>query len=214
MADAPAPPTLPPLEGWVRVDDATDRPFELGPVSVVARTVVYEDAAIRERVPATADGPWRFLFASRLEIRPHTPPSKSLTKLVGKRASAGFRSRLEARGFSDVRRVESRTLRVRVGGGGDGQRDAGRDDDTRGDDATESEADVIRYAATVELAGVELAADAYLAVTPVDGEFLLTGGAYPREVRAGDAETAAALREAIEPERFREELFRVIRGVE
>ncbi|ELK54714.1 hypothetical protein D320_08585, partial [Haloferax sp. BAB-2207] len=39
-------------------------------------------------------------------------------------------------------------------------------------------------------------------------------GAYPREVRAGDAETAAALREAIEPERFREELFRVIRGVE
>ncbi|MCO8268782.1 hypothetical protein NKF06_19930, partial [Haloferax sp. AB510] len=100
MADALAPPTLPPLDGWVRVSDATDRPFELGPVSVVARTVVYEDAAIRERVPATADGPWRFLFASRLEIRPHTPPSKALTKLVVKRASAGFESRLEARGFS------------------------------------------------------------------------------------------------------------------
>ncbi|EMA03588.1 DUF6517 family protein [Haloferax denitrificans] len=204
MADALAPPTFPSLEGWVRVDDATDRPFELGPVSVVARTVVYEDAAIRERVPAAADGPWRFLFASRLEIRPHTPPSKALTKLVGKRASAGFRSRLEARGFSDVRRVESRTLRVRVGGGGD------RD---QRDDATEAEADVVRYAATVELAGVELAADAYLAVTPVDGEFLLTGGAYPREVRGGDGETAAALREAIDPERFREELFRVIRRV-
>ncbi|QOS11556.1 uncharacterized protein HfgLR_07070 [Haloferax gibbonsii] len=205
MSDALAPPTLPPLEGWVRVDDATDRPFELGPVSVVARTVVYEDAAIRERVPATADGPWRFLFASRLEIRPHTPPSKALTKLVGKRASAGFESRLRARGFSDVRRVESRTLRVRVGGG----------DETgsAGDGGTEAEADVVRYAATVELAGVELAADAYLAVTPVDGEFLLTGGAYPREVRGGDAETAAALREVIEPERFREELFRVIRRV-
>ncbi|AKU07459.1 DUF6517 family protein [Haloferax gibbonsii] len=205
MSDALAPPTLPPLEGWVRVDDATDRPFELGPVSVVARTVVYEDAAIRERVPATADGPWRFLFASRLEIRPHTPPSKALTKLVGKRASAGFESRLGARGFSDVRRVESRTLRVRVGGG----------DETgsAGDGGTEAEADVVRYAATVELAGVELAADAYLAVTPVDGEFLLTGGAYPREVRGGDAETAAALREVIEPERFREELFRVIRRV-
>ncbi|GGC57811.1 DUF6517 family protein [Haloferax sulfurifontis] len=215
MADALAPPTLPPLEGWVRVDDATDRPFELGPVSVVARTVVYEDAAIRERVPATADGPWRFLFASRLEIRPHTPPSKALTKLVGKRASAGFRSRLEARGFSDVRRVESRTLRVRVGGGGDrDQRDDARGDDPRSDDATEAEADVVRYAATVELAGVELAADAYLAVTPVDGEFLLTGGAYPREVRRGDGETAAALREAIDPERFREELFRVIRRIE
>ncbi|ELZ71822.1 hypothetical protein C457_07226 [Haloferax prahovense DSM 18310] len=206
MPDALAPPTLPPLEGWVRVDDATDRPFELGPVSVVARTVVYEDAAIRERVPATADGPWRFLFASRLEIRPHTPPSKALTKLVGKRASAGFESRLEARGFSDVRRVESRTLRVRVGGGGD-------ETDSAGDGGTEAEADVVRYAATVELAGVELAADAYLAVTPVDGEFLLTGGAYPREVRGGEAETAAALREVIEPERFREELFRVIRGV-
>ncbi|WP_058827016.1 DUF6517 family protein [Haloferax sp. Q22] len=207
MADALAPPTLPPLDGWVRVSDATDRPFELGPVSVVARTVVYEDAAIRERVPATADGPWRFLFATRLEIRPHTPPSKALTKLVVKRASAGFESRLEARGFSDVRRVESRTLRVRVGGGGD------RTDDGRGDAESEAEADVVRYAATVELAGVELAADAYLAVTPVDGEFLLTGGAYPREVRGGDTETAASLREVIEPERFREELFRVIRRV-
>ncbi|WP_148413535.1 DUF6517 family protein [Haloferax sp. KTX1] len=208
MSDALAPPTLPPLEGWVRVDDATDRPFELGPVSVVARTVVYEDAAIRERVPATAGGPWRFLFASRLGIRPHAPPSTALTKLVGKRASAGFRSRLEARGFSDVRRAESRTLRVRVGGGG------GDGTDSAGDDATVAEADVVRYVATVELAGVELAVDAYLAVTPVDGEFLLTGGAYPREVRGGDAETAAALREAINPERFREELFRVIRGVE
>ncbi|CQR50119.1 MULTISPECIES: DUF6517 family protein [Haloferax] len=208
MSDALAPPALPPLEGWVRVDDATDRPFELGPVSVVARTVVYEDAAIRERVPATADGPWRFLFASRLEIRPHTPPSKALTKLVGKRASAGFRSRLEARGFSDVRRVESRTLRVRVGGGDDDETDSASG---AGMDA---EADVVRYTATVELAGVELAADAYLAVTPVDGEFLLTGGAYPREVRSGDAETAASLRETIDPERFREELFRVIRGVE
>ncbi|RDZ64881.1 hypothetical protein C5B90_00475 [Haloferax sp. Atlit-12N] len=211
MSDALAPPTLPPLDGWVRVSDATDRPFELGPVSVVARTVVYEDADIRERVPATADGPWRFLFASRLEIRPHTPPSKALTKLVGKRASAGFESRLEARGFSDVRRVESRTLRVRVGGSDETASTDGESGSAGAE--TEAEADVVRYAATVELAGVELAADAYLAVTPVDGEFLLTGGAYPREVRGGDAETAAALREAIEPERFREELFRVIRRV-
>lgn len=55
--DAPAPPTLPPLEGWIRIDDTADRPFGLGPVSIVTQTAIYEDTAIREHVPAAADGP-------------------------------------------------------------------------------------------------------------------------------------------------------------
>ncbi|AFK19168.1 hypothetical protein E6P09_10325 [Haloferax mediterranei ATCC 33500] len=191
MVDSPAVPTLPPLEGWVRVDESTDRLFQFGLVTVRARTVVYEDETLRTRVATSDDGPWRFLFASRLVIRPRTPMSKALTQLVLSNATSGLESRLRTRGFSNIRRTGSRTLAVEGG-----------------------EAEVVRYDAAVETDGVELAADAYLAVTPVDGEFLLTGGAYPREVVDGDEKTAAVLREAIDPERFREELFEVIRRVE
>ncbi|WP_396612768.1 DUF6517 family protein [Haloferax sp. S1W] len=188
MPGAPSPPNVPPLDGWVCVDDTTDRLFEFGLVSVVARTVVYEDRTIRERVPAAADGPWRFFFASRLTIRPHTPPSSALTRLVDHRATSGFESRLRNRGFSDLSHAETRSLAVAVG-----------------------EATVHRYDATVSLAGVRLAAVASLAIAPVDGEFLLIGGAYPREILGGDGETAAVLRTALDPTRFREELFDVIR---
>ncbi|KAB1188563.1 MULTISPECIES: DUF6517 family protein [Haloferax] len=191
MADVPPPPTLPPLEGWVRVDESTDRPFELGFIHVLARTVIYEDASIRERVPATADGPWRFLFATRLEVRPRTPPSKALTRLVVNGAASGFKDQLTERGFSAIHENWRRSLAVPDG-----------------------EAEVIHYETTVTFAGVRLAADAYLAVTPHEGEYLLLGGAYPKEVLDGASETADALHDALDPERFREELFRVIRRME
>jgi hypothetical protein len=190
MADVPPPPTLPSLEGWVRVDESTDRPFELGFIHVIARTVVYEDETIRERI-SDAEGPWRFLFATRLEVRPRTPPSKALTRVVVSGATSGFEDRLSERGFSDIHRSWSRTLAVHGG-----------------------EAEVVRYEATVTFAGVRLATDAYLAVTPTDGQYLLLGGAYPREVLDGEGEMADVLREAIDPERFREELFRVVRRME
>ncbi|ELZ82210.1 hypothetical protein C455_03334 [Haloferax larsenii JCM 13917] len=191
MADSLASPTLPALDGWVRVDESTDRLFQFGLVRVTARTVVYEDDAIRSRVPEAGDDTWRFLFASRLVIRPRTPPSAALTRLVRNGATTEFKSRLRDRGFSDIQRVDSRTLAVDDG-----------------------EAEVVHYTATVTVNGVDLLADAYVAVTPVDGEFLLTGGAYPREVVGGDEETAAALRDVIDPERFREEFFDVVRRME
>ncbi|KAB1196393.1 MULTISPECIES: DUF6517 family protein [Haloferax] len=191
MADVPPPPTLPSLDGWVRVDESVDRPFELGFIHVVARTVVYEDATIRERVPTDADGPWRFLFATRLEIRPRTPPSKSLTRLVVNGAASGFKDQLTERGFSDIHENWRRSLAVPDG-----------------------EAEVIHYDTKVTFAGVRLAADAYLSITPHDGEYLLLGGAYPKEVIDRDGATAEALRDALDPERFREELFRVIRRME
>ena len=191
MANVPPPPTLPSLDGWVRVDESIHRPFELGFVHVVARTVVYEDQTIRERIPTATDGPWRFLFATRLEVRPRTPPSKTLTRLVENGAASGFESELAERGFSDVHRSWTRSLAVPDG-----------------------EAEIVHYDANVTFAGVRLAADAYLSVTPQDGEFLLLGGAYPREVLDGDGEMAAALAEEIDPERFREELFRVVRRME
>ncbi|WP_416839582.1 DUF6517 family protein [Haloferax sp. DFSO52] len=191
MADVPPPPTLPALDGWVRVDESVDHPFKLGFIHVVARTVVYEDATIRERVPSDADGPWRFLFATRLEVRPRTPPSKSLTRLVVNGAASGFKEQLAERGFSDIHENWRRSLAVPDG-----------------------EAEVVHYDTKVTFAGVRLAADAYLSVTPHDGEYLLLGGAYPKEILDGEGETADALHDALDPERFREELFRVIRRLE
>lgn len=191
MVDSLASPTLPALDGWVRVDESTDHLFQFGLVRVTARTVVYEDEAIQSRMPETGGDTWRFLFASRLVIRPRTPPSTALTQLVRSGATTEFKSRLRDRGFSDIRRIDSRTLAVDSG-----------------------EADVVHYTANVTVNGVDLLADAYVAVTPVGGEFLLMGGAYPREVVGGDEETAATLREVIDPEQFREEFFDVVRRME
>ncbi|ELZ99038.1 hypothetical protein C440_01740 [Haloferax mucosum ATCC BAA-1512] len=190
MADSLAPPTLPPLEGWTRVDESTDRLYQFGLVRVTARTVVYEDEAIRAQVPTPDDNPWRFLFASRLVIRPRTPSSVALTRLVRNGATTEFTSRLRNRGFTDIRRLDSRTLGVR-----------------------NETADIVRYAATITVSGVELTADASLAVVPADGEFLLVGSAYPREIVGGDEETAAALRECLDPERFRDEFVEIVRGI-
>ncbi|MFC7203717.1 hypothetical protein ACFQJC_09335 [Haloferax namakaokahaiae] len=193
MADAPRAPQLPPLEGWVQVDDSTDTPFELGPVSVVARTIVVEDASIRETFPTLADGPWRFVFASRLAVSPRTPPSKALTGLVARGAKSGFESQLAERGFSNIRQTGTRPLRI-------GSVDA----------------EVTQYEASVSLAGVRLAASAMFAVRPAGEQFLLTGGAYPRAVLADDDVRSeivdtTALRDAIDPETFRRELLRAIR---
>lgn len=69
------------------------------------------------------------------------------------------------------------------------------------------------HATVVKLAGVGLVADVYFVMTSVDGEFLPTDGVCPREVRDGGEETVMALRKVIEPERFRGESLRVIRGV-
>ncbi|WP_410764800.1 hypothetical protein [Haloferax sp. DFSO60] len=209
MADAPRAPKLPPLEGWVQVDESVDTPFELGPVSVVARTIIAEDASTRETVPAAADGPWRFVFASRLTVHPQTPPSKALTKLVARGAKSGFESQLAERGFSNVRQTGSRSLRIGT-----------------------VDAEVTQYEATVSLAGVRLAAGAMFAVRPDGDQFLLTGGAYPRAVlettegasrnrrrdtpenttaNATETVDTHALRRALDPEKFRRELLRAIR---
>ncbi|MFC6772145.1 hypothetical protein ACFQDD_11570, partial [Halorubrum pallidum] len=68
------PPSLPRthLDGWRRVAETVERPFDAGPVSVEAHTVRYE----RDGPP-----PRPFVFASRLRIRPETAPNAALTRL-------------------------------------------------------------------------------------------------------------------------------------
>jgi hypothetical protein len=202
-SDVPAP-QVPVDEDWRRVEATLDTPFDAGVVTVRAHTVVYEDAVVRERVRERtgADALWRFVFASRLALRPRTPTSAALTRLVRNRSEAGFVDQLRERGFEAVDRDATR--RFRVG-----------DVDTK----------LTRYDARLSVAGVELAVEGWVTVWPAqsngDPGYLLAGGAYPTTVEAtadGDGtdgtDPATALREELVPGTFREELFSLIRATE
>lgn len=203
MTSERAPPSVRVPDGWDRTASTTETVFDIRVVAVEAHTVVFEDArladAVRDRTGA--DGTWRFFFASRLRFRPKTGGSKALTELVTDRADDGFVDRLRDRGFGDVERIESRRFAV------------GR-----------TEANLIRYRAAVDAVGdgatgdapdgrepTTVTAEAYLAVWPADGEFLVAGGAYPVSV---DGALSEAVAPSLAPERHREELFELIRSVE
>jgi hypothetical protein len=193
--DAPSPPALPAdrLAGWRQVADTTERPFEAGPVAVTARTLVYEDARLGETVRdrTGVDGPWRFFFASRLAIRPATSPSAALRRLVVEGARRGFVERLRDRGFEAPSEAERRTIRV-------------------GD----ADASLTGYDAACRFGPLRLSVAGWLAVWSTDGRYLVAGGAYPTAVvdDEADGDLAASLSDVVEPDRFRQELFSLLRA--
>ena len=184
------PPVVPAdrLDGWRRVDEATDRPFAAGPVSVTASTVRYE------RVESPAPRP--FCFASRLRIRPETTPNAALTRLVERRAREGFRERLAER---DIEAVERR-----------GDREIAVDDPAasratlwtfRGDCRT---GEVDGAGGSGSRVGDAVPVEALLAAWATD-EYLLAGGAYPLG--------ADAYSDGRSPADARRELLGFVRGV-
>jgi hypothetical protein len=190
------PPVVPTdrLDGWRRVDEATDRPFAAGPVSVTASTVRYE----RTGSPA----PRPFCFASRLRIRPETEPNAALSRLVERRARAGFRDRLAERGVEAVERRADRDIAI---------------DDPAASRATlwtfRGDCRIDRVDGVAEPAGADagergagdaVPVEALLAAWATD-EYLLAGGAYPlgADAYAGGRDSADA----------RRELLGIVRGV-
>ncbi|TKX85833.1 hypothetical protein EXE43_11615 [Halorubrum sp. SS5] len=137
------------LEGWTLVAEATERPFDAGPVSVAAGTARYE----RETPP-----PRPFFFASRLRISPDTGPNPALTRLVESRAREGFRERLADRRIGDLARRDERRLNV--------------------DDPAASPATLTVFHGRCAVDGERVPVEALLAVWEA-GEYLLAGGAYP-----------------------------------
>ena len=171
------------LDGWRRVAKTTDRPFTAGPVSVTASTVRFE----RTEAPA----PRPFCFASRLRVRPQTPPNAALTRLVERQARAGFSDRLAERHIENVEHRSDRGIAI---------------DDPDASRATLStfrgvcnreayEADRERAASSSDAETIPV--EALLAVWEA-GEYLLGGGAYSIAGEAADA---------------RRELLGIIRGV-
>lgn len=188
MTDAPD--VTPPGSTWTRVESSSETVFDLGPVSVTAATVVFEDRDLRDRVAAETglDRTWRFAFASRVDV-PGSAESGALRRLVTDRARSGFADRLGTRGFEAVERAGERSL---------------------------GDVDATRYAARVAVDGVVVDVEGWLGVRP-DPErtrsFLLAGGAYPRHVReAPDEATRAALAALFDPAAFRDDLLAFVRG--
>ena len=165
MSD-PAPPELDVPESWRLVSEETATPFDVRVVTISATTRIYEDTALRERLAATngTETTWRFVFASRLRIRPARSPSAALTRLVADRASTAFVDVLEDRGFSSIDPAD--THRFAVGG---------------------DDVDATRYRARVRLDDRDLPVEAYFAAWPSDGAYLLGGGAYPLSLPAGES---------------------------
>ncbi|MEF8780591.1 MAG: hypothetical protein V5A46_07915 [Haloferacaceae archaeon] len=192
------PPAVPEsmLEGWRLREDREEVPFRAGAISVRAHTLVYEDAErrrqIREAVGTQGDTVWRFYFASRLRIVPRVPASAVLTRIVESNATSQFETQLRERGFESVERAGRRTL-----------------------DIEGSTARVARFEAIVPgIGGVDVAAEAHLAVAPGDREYVLAGGAYPTEViGSGGAEgTPPDIERFLRPDADRDALVRLIRS--
>lgn len=188
MTDVPD--VAPPGPTWTEAESSSETVFDLGPVSVTAATVVFEDRGLRDRVAAETgiDRTWRFAFASRVDV-PGSSGSRALGRLVTDRARSGFADRLGARGFEAVERAGERSL---------------------------GEVTATRYAARVAVEGVVVDVEGWLGVRP-DPErgrsFLLAGGAYPRGVReAPDEATRAALTDLFDPVAFRDDLLAFVRG--
>jgi hypothetical protein len=178
---------------WTESSVTTDRVLEVRSVTVTVATRVYDDESLREAV-ASAGGPdatLRFLFVSECVV-PETAHSRALGRLVTNRAKSGFVDRLTDRGFEDVRETGRRSLR-----------------------ADDAEGSAFGYEGRCALPGVTVGVEGWLAVWPVgSGRFLLAGGAYPTSVLAASDDAAAtAVRDAVDPGRFREELFAAVRSI-
>ncbi|WP_313695028.1 hypothetical protein [Halorarum halobium] len=203
------PPDTPPVpverlaEGdWRELERAAWRPFDVGLLAVDATRVVYEDATLRNRIRESTgiDGSWRFFLAARLELSPTPPGSRALTALVTDRALSGFVDVLAERGFADVRRAAS------------WDEPATRPVAEQGDDREPSDAPV-EYVARCTVDGVSLRATALALVRPVEGGYVLAGGAYPTGVRdAPDGVGADAIERELDPARFRSELLALVRA--
>lgn len=189
------PPSVPEarLADWRQTDRTVESPFSTPVVSVHTHTVVYDADARQLQESTGLDGPWRFFFASRIQLDPPKQPSSLLTGLLRRKVTAAFVDRLSERGFEHIR-------------------ESGNEPVTIGD----SEGIRYRYRAScrlaVESATLELPVEGYLAVW-ADDEYHVAGGAYPagRPTR-GPPELVSILSDHIDPTAAREELVALIEG--
>ncbi|WP_255197033.1 hypothetical protein [Halorarius litoreus] len=176
--------------GWELQEETTDTVFQLPTVTVEGHTLLYEDAALRERVHERTgvDQTWRFFFATALTFSPPLAPGLAplVKSTVASEAQRTFAKDLRERGFSEVDRGRSQTIRI------------------DGDRARLSNFRAI-YPLETDGRTVDLQVAGWLAVWNGDG-FRLAGGAYPE---AG----FQAVEEQRDAGAYRDELLSLIRDV-
>lgn len=190
------PPAIPDdrLEGWRRVDSSVETPFDAKVVTVRAHTLVFEDAdrgpILTERTGV--DTAWRFVFVTRIQIRPNTRPSAALSRVVRNGAADGFEERLADRGFESIRKRDSRSVAI---GDGDGDKDG----------------TLVTYSARCVVDSIRIPLEGMLAVWTRSGQYYVGGGAYPVSVPQGADPNAVA--SIITPDEDRVELLELFRSV-
>lgn len=175
--------------GWMRMERTSETLFSIPAIRVEGHTLLYEQPDLREAVRTTfeeVDLPWRFFFATRLSFDP-SPTGfgrSSLFPVVLAAARRKFVSDLRERGFEAVERGPTRRLHTDDGG----------------------RARLTGYDARFATDAIAAEVDAWLAVWDRGGRFRLAGGAHPTD-GLGSADVD------LDPDRYREELFALIRGV-
>lgn len=185
MAATPPQVTAEGIEEWECVEASIDTLFSLPVVAVEGYTLVYEDAALRERLRrAAGEDVTRFFFATQLAFEPalSSRVEALLQQTVTSAARGAFADRLEDRGLADVEYGGRR--RVTVGSG--------------------ASASATAYTGSYECDGAQLPIEGLLAVWRDEG-FTIAGGAHP----VGDG----GLDVGVEPERYESELLELIGGV-
>jgi len=190
--------------------------FQTPTATVVGRTVLYDDAALRSTLKAgdttlqaTTDsesrmidtgeggGFLRFFFATALSFRPPLAPGigpASMRPAVVSEARRSFEDDLRTRGFEDVDRGRSQRVRTQAG------------------DRASLNKLTARYpfeGAPVDALDVE----GWLGIWSTGGSFRIAGGCYPTS--GLDALVAAVEGEdtEVDPTEYREELLGLIRAV-
>lgn len=175
-------------DGWRRVERTSETLFSLPAFRVEGHTLLYERPDLREAIRATseaADLPWRFFFATRLSFRPPLAPGIGTLSLLPTVLGAARREFAADLRERGFEAVErGRSRRLLV--------DAGE------------RARLTPYEARFDVGTLEVGIAAWLAVWVHEGEFRIAGGAYP---------TSGLDPVALEPDRYREELFALIRRV-
>ena len=207
------------LAGWRETDATVDEAFSTPVVTVYTHTVVFEETEAREHIRAQTgcDHPWQFFFVSRIRLEPSRDPGPMLTKLVRRKAAAGFTDRLADRGIEQVAERSRRdrsigdTSGLLVTYGGLVRRSIQDSDGTDPSAVADESTDAASHAHDPSPALLSVPITAVLGVWAAAGDYHVAGGGAPAgSPDSGPSDVVDAVAEAIDPTAARETLLDLI----
>lgn len=207
------------LAGWRETDATVETAFSTPIVTVYTHTVVFEETEARQQIRAQTgcEYPWQFFFVSRIRLEPRRDPGTMLTRLVRRKAAAGFTDRLADRGIEQVtergRRDQSigETTGLVVTYGGLVRRSLQVGDDTDSSAVDDDSTDTADHAGDTSTALLSVPITAVLGVWAADGDYHVAGGGAPSgPPDSGPPAVVDAVAETIDPATARETLLGLI----